>query len=461
MSLLRSSSFFLFVSIIQLGFCVSIDFKKDVNCDATDGVRFYDLRSPVSLSDVVEEEAVGGIESGSLCPKPCGPCSAKNCSLPYCKCSNNAIPGGLSQDDAPQIVVITLQNAVNNQSYSGWLSLFEDLKNPNGCPATGTLFASHVYTDYYFVQSLQSKGHEIGDNTVTSTLKPAIYWRRATASTWGQEIRDQASILKRFANVTDLRGFRAPYLQMGGDSQLSAMKNTAFPLLYDASRTSVKFSKSSGGGLLWPYSYDNQSTQDCVQPPCPRQCYPGVWEIPLLAFWDGDNNPCAVLDACKAKTYNDIFRLLYDRFVDHYKTNRAPLLISMNPEFLSSEFKVKGLRLFLKYLTSYKRVYFVSAGRALDWIQNPVPFSKLDDFKPWKCSRPNPPVCPEETPRRCLYDEKRRSTTASSFTYALRSCAITRPQDCPRCYPWVGDAEGGHCYTVRRNGLDKGLKRVL
>lgn len=42
------------------------------------------------------------------------------------------------------------------------------------------------------------------------------------------------------------------------------------------------------------------------------------------------------------------------RFIDHYKTNRAPLLISMNPEFLSSEFKVKGLRLFLKYLTSYK-----------------------------------------------------------------------------------------------------------
>lgn len=190
MSLLRSISFFLFASIIQLSFCIGIDFKKDDNFDATDGVRFYDydLRSRLGLSDVVEEEAVGGIESGPLCPKPCGPCSAKNCSLPYCKCSNNAIPGGLSQDDAPQIVVITLQNAVNNQSYRGWFSLFEDLKNPNGCPATGTFFASHVYTDYYFVQSLQSKGHEIGDNTVTSTLKPVTYWRRATESNWEQEI---------------------------------------------------------------------------------------------------------------------------------------------------------------------------------------------------------------------------------------------------------------------------------
>lgn len=40
-------------------------------------------------------------------------------------------------------------------------------KNPNGCPARGTFYVSHQYTNYRDVQYLWNVGHEIAAHSVT------------------------------------------------------------------------------------------------------------------------------------------------------------------------------------------------------------------------------------------------------------------------------------------------------
>jgi len=89
------------------------------------------------------------------------------------------------------------------------------------------------------------------------------------------------TVLRNLANVTDVHGFRAPYLQPGGDSQMTALQwlqnqsEYHQQFVYDASRVSVDFSTSLNG-LLWPYTYDYNSTQDCISPPCPKCCHKGM-----------------------------------------------------------------------------------------------------------------------------------------------------------------------------------------
>lgn len=118
------------------------------------------------------------------CPTVCQSCVPDECQLPNCKCSNFTIPGKVPRSETPIIVIVTMQGAVQDSSYKAFLKLFEGLRNPNSCPATGTYFVSHLRTDYFLVQSLRSKGHEIGDNTVRATSKPQDYWRNASCLTW-------------------------------------------------------------------------------------------------------------------------------------------------------------------------------------------------------------------------------------------------------------------------------------
>ena len=86
-------------------------------------------------------------------------------------------------------------------------------------------------------------------------------------------IVDEKKILSTWANVSakDISGVRAPYLQQGGDNQFTAM--TKASLKYDASQLTQTFSDKNH--LLWPYTYDFDSIQDCVLPPCPTHSFPG------------------------------------------------------------------------------------------------------------------------------------------------------------------------------------------
>ena len=84
------------------------------------------------------------------------------------------------------------------------------------------------------------------------------------------------TVLMSMANVSpfQVRGVRAPYLQMGGDNQMLAMQwwqsNGAKKFVYDSTRSSIDDRN------LWPYTYDYDSTQDCPSGGCPTKSFPGI-----------------------------------------------------------------------------------------------------------------------------------------------------------------------------------------
>jgi len=78
-----------------------------------------------------------------------------------------------------------------------------------------------------------------------------------------------AEILVRYANVkpTDIRGMRAPFLQIGGDNMFSMLNRYGF--YYDSSMSSEIPS--------WPYTLENKQPHDCNIEPCPKSSHPGMW----------------------------------------------------------------------------------------------------------------------------------------------------------------------------------------
>lgn len=128
---------------------------------------------------------------------PAEPCDPAKCLPPNCRCSDDRKPpGGLTREETPQIIMVTFDDDLEKQYYDLYNELFDGVSNPNGCPAVGTLFISHNYTDYFLVESAYSRGYEIADHTVTHQ-EPTTYWEQADYTTWKNEIDGQKEILHR------------------------------------------------------------------------------------------------------------------------------------------------------------------------------------------------------------------------------------------------------------------------
>lgn len=154
--------------------------------------------------------------------KPADTCERQKCKLPDCWCGGAEIPGGIPVGETPQVIMLTFDDAVTNQNYHLYTSIFnENRRNPNNCPIRGTFYVSHEWTEYFLVQNLYSDGHEIGSHSVSHTLPGKNF----TKNDWADEIAGQREILQRFANVKpeDVKGMRAPYLQTGGNSQFQML----------------------------------------------------------------------------------------------------------------------------------------------------------------------------------------------------------------------------------------------
>lgn len=138
-------------------------------------------------------------------PNAAEPCDPSVCQLPECFCSKDAtrIPGDLEPVHTPQMIIITFDDAINNENWELYNSkIFTPTrKNPNGCPIRGSFFVSHQYTDYQKVQKLWQDGHEIGIHSITHR-GPEDWWKiNATIEDYFDEFVGQANIINRFANV--------------------------------------------------------------------------------------------------------------------------------------------------------------------------------------------------------------------------------------------------------------------
>ena len=233
--------------------------------------------------------------------EPCG----RNCSLPRCFCGRG-IPGGLSQHQVPQFVLLSFDDAVNDLNRDFYRRVFNSRVNPNGCPISATFFVSHEWTDYSLVNELYLAGHELASHSVTHS-HPGD---RGDLG-WAQELAGQAELLSTHGLVEpqDVTGVRAPFLETGGDAMFGAMEQFGF--LYDSSLPSRYQSPA-----LWPYTAHQGSRQSCHIPPCPTASHPDLWEVPLTMMTDGLGGQCAMLDGCRyEETVDSIQRMLTRNFI--------------------------------------------------------------------------------------------------------------------------------------------------
>ena len=235
--------------------------------------------------------------------EPAMPCDPTKCKLPDCRCSGTNIPGDLPSSNIPQIVMVSFDDAVNEENMKYYQSLFPGKINPNGCPIAATFFLSHEWTNYVMVNLLYHQRNAIVDHTI-SHRTPISWWKEANYSQWKQEIVGQREIINKtgFVALEDVNGFRAPFLQIGGDNEFKVLHDAKF--LFDSSMPSLTRDAASRrkrfvrrkrclippcprsiesdessittintGPALWPYTLDYSSTQECVIPPCPKGIY--------------------------------------------------------------------------------------------------------------------------------------------------------------------------------------------
>ena len=61
-------------------------------------------------------------------------CDPNVCRLPDCYCGGKAIPGGFKPEQIPQFVLLTFDDAINGINKEFFAKLFNERRNPNGCP---------------------------------------------------------------------------------------------------------------------------------------------------------------------------------------------------------------------------------------------------------------------------------------------------------------------------------------
>lgn len=219
-------------------------------------------------------------------------CTKDNCVPPECRCSKFGIPSSLSYEETPQFVYLTFDDAVHSKNFGFIRRIFEEGNTGadanNTCPAVGTFFVSHEYTDYALLNQLYSQGHEIALHSITHSS-----FGQASTEQLYAEFIGQRQIIAEFADIpeTEVVGVRMPFLQLAGDKQYKMLQDNG--LLYDFSRTQWNSKR------MWPYTLDFETTQDCFLGPCPTKSFPGIWQIPLLTWRDRSGAPCAMTDGCQ------------------------------------------------------------------------------------------------------------------------------------------------------------------
>ena len=89
---------------------------------------------------------------------------------------------------------------------------------------------------------------------------------------WANEVIGMAEMLVRYAGVNpkDIKGMRAPFLAVGGDTMFRMLNR--YGLIYDSSMSVPTPS--------WPYTLDYKLPHTCAVKPCPTESHPGNQALP-------------------------------------------------------------------------------------------------------------------------------------------------------------------------------------
>jgi len=307
-------------------------------------------------------------------------CDPATCKLPDCRCWNDKTPpGGLTDAEVPQIVMVTMENSINSGDLEDYTDLF-NIVNPNGCAIRGTFFVEDQDTDYSIVKSLYDQGHEIGINT----LKGSNPTDQNGWVTLYKTVKDK--LKANGIDEKDILGARTEGFAIGGNDEFSGLGDNG--LRYDSSCVRVGWSDKDT--YVWPFTLDFKPPA-CDIGQAPDLAFAGYWEIPIADLHDltPQATPCPAPSACRnITTKADAFDLFFKAFEDHFLGGRTPLLIVIDPVWAKTQTFREGTIEFLDYIRANfpDDVWVVPAGKALQWIQDPVPLSNITTFAPWGCN---------------------------------------------------------------------------
>uniref|UniRef100_A0A0L8FI29 Chitin-binding type-2 domain-containing protein n=1 Tax=Octopus bimaculoides TaxID=37653 RepID=A0A0L8FI29_OCTBM len=313
-----------------------------------------------------------------------GPCRPEHCKLPNCKCPGPEIPGSLPTNAIPQIILLTFDDGINEHNIGYYRDLFSlNLTNPNGCPIQATFFVSGDYTIYKDVKELYDQGHEIASHSKSHKF-PEDYWLNADYKTYTDEINGMKIWLSEKADIPaeDIRGMRSPFLALGKDAQFKSLEDHKF--YFDSSMVTGSMSTTTEIPT-WPFTLDYPvNWRYCALKYCPEKSYPGLWEVPLIRWYNDKGSACSMADSCTIPPNTSaVVNYLKDNFNRHYERNKAPFGIFLHARWLTNN--LKPLKKFLEEVSLKNDVWIVTVSQALQWIQNPVPLDNISDFRHWKC----------------------------------------------------------------------------
>lgn len=350
-------------------------------------------------------------------------CDPRSCRLPNCFCGGTEVPGGYSKEDIPQFVLLTFDDAVNSLNQQFFKELFTDeRRNPNGCPIKSTFYISHEWTDYSQVQDLYADGHEVASHTVTHSDGKGF-----DEAKWADEVIGMAEMLVRYAGVNpkDIKGMRAPFLQVGGDQMFNTLRR--YGLYYDSSMSTTTPS--------WPYTLEYRMPHSCAVLPCPEMSHPGMWEIPMPTLKDVRGGSCAMADGCYyEEDPASIQKIFTQNFLDHYTKDKTPFpLFFHSAWFFNRPHRQEGFFRFIDSILALPDVYFVTSQELINWMRNPQPLNAVSTSDVFTCDF-------RDRPQRCNRRQKKKCNL--KFRGDSRQWSSCQVDTCPRRYPWVNNLTG-------------------
>lgn len=347
-------------------------------------------------------------------------CSPDYCRLPDCYCGGKQIPGGYKPEEIPQLVLLTFDDAVNDLNKAFFKKLYEGRKNPNGCPIKATYYISHEWTDYSQVQDLYADGHEIASHTISHS-----HGTNFNEEKWANEVVGEAEMLVRFAGVNprDIKGMRAPFLAVGGDTMVNMLNRYGF--YYDSSM--------STSAPSWPYTLEYKMPHSCAVKPCPKSSHPGMWEIPMSVLKDIRGGTCSMADGCfYEEEAASIQKIFTQNFLEHYTRTKAPFPLFFHAAwFFNRPHRVEGFLKFIDSILALPDVYFVTSQELINWVRYPVPIDDIYSSGVFGCDF-------SDRPARCGRKKHKCNLKHKGDKRQFSSCQ----QTCPNRYPWVNNLNG-------------------
>ncbi|XP_065645517.1 chitin deacetylase 8-like [Hydra vulgaris] len=268
-------------------------------------------------------------------------------------------------------------DSVTSENFQLHTDLLEGVTDFNGCPIKATFFVSGENVNYTLVKKLHESGHEIADHSVSQRL-PAEWWS-ATASIkeLETEIVGQLKTIQSEVGVIT-KGWRNPYLE-STEVTFKILADNGF--LYDSSLVTFP------GVKWWPYTFDYLPPLNCYMKNCPKNFYPGLWEVPIVTW------QCDVLGTKFGSTMSDcfdlddeesVYQMIMANFKLHYEDNKQPFsMFTDSIWFNNKPFRKNAVMRFINDVRKMSDVFFVTIQDLLQWMQSPI---GLDSF-PFSCNQ--------------------------------------------------------------------------